>query len=129
MVFGAESAFPPSMCPGALFVKARVIAALVVADPHSPAIHVRGIGMSGLIAVVAAAIILIVAALVVIALVYPVLVRLGLFGAGLLGPALVLTGSAVIGFRAALRRRSDRMGGWVVICLILVLVFLRKCRG
>jgi hypothetical protein len=153
-VLGAESAFVAAVLPRPFFVKAPIVAVLVVAYPHSSVVHVGSIGMTRLIAVFAAAFVLIVTGLVVVALIviallwvalrgtaliHPVLVWPGLLGpglflsglfrAGLLCPVLVLTGSAVIGFRPALRRRSDRMGGWVVICLILVLVFLPKCRG
>jgi hypothetical protein len=53
------------------------------------------------------------------ALVNPVLIRM----------PLVWVGSSMIGFRPTLRRRSDRTGGDMVICLVSVLVFLGKCRG
>jgi len=143
-MLGAESAFVAAVLPRPFFVKAPVVAAFVAAYPHPSIVHVGSIGMTGLIAVFAAVFVLIVTGLVVVALlwvalsgtalihavlVWPGLLLSGLLRAGLLCPVLVLTGSAVIGFRPALRRRSDRMGGWVVICLILVLVFLPKCRG
>ena len=152
-VLRTKSALEAAMLPGMVFVKAPVVPTLVVTYPNSTVIHVRRIGMTGLIAVIALALVLVPAVLIMtvlvmtcliwpalivtalfwtdlsgIALVYPVLVWSGLLRSCVLWMPLLGAGSAVIGFRPALRRRSGRVAAsWVA--MVFVLVFLRKCRG
>jgi len=89
-VLRAESALEAPMLPRTSFVVPPVVAVLIVTHPHSSVVHVRRIGMSGLIAVIPLALVLIVAILILALLVLALLVLAVLIMTGLVWPAVIV---------------------------------------